>query len=229
VQGNSRPVTSRQDAPHHDLPRLLARHIAHPFRKPAADYSRTAFATFLAAWDGRAPLVIDAACGTGESTLTLAGCHPEALVVGIDQSAQRLARGLAMVRTRPNALLLRANMVDFWRLMAVQELRATAQYLLYPNPWPRPDQVMRRWPAHPVFPTIIAVGGRIECRTNWRVYADEFAQAAATLTGNTAAAQSLETGESLTPFERKYRTSGHPLYQVVVDATATANLSPAAP
>ncbi|MEI7466460.1 MAG: class I SAM-dependent methyltransferase, partial [Burkholderiales bacterium] len=122
VQGNSRPVTSRQDAPHHDLPRLLARHIAHPFRKPAAAYSRTAFAAFLAAWDGRTPLVIDAACGTGESTLILAGRHPNALVVGIDQSAQRLARGLALIGTRPNTLLLRANMVDFWRLMAEQGL-----------------------------------------------------------------------------------------------------------
>ncbi len=218
MQGNSRPVQSRQGAAHHGLPRLLARHAAHPFRKPAADYSRAAFAAFLAAWDGHAPLVIDAACGTGESTLSLARRHPQALVIGVDQSAQRLARGLALAGNQPNALLLRADMVDFWRLLAEQGLHPAAQYLLYPNPWPKPGQVMRRWPAHPVFPTVVALGGRIECRTNWRIYAEEFAQAVVTLTGTGASVETIEPAEPLTPFERKYGASGHPLFQVVVAA-----------
>ena len=229
MQGNSRPVQSLQTAAHHDLPRLLARHAAHPFRKPAADYSRAAFATFLAAWDGRAPLVIDAACGTGESTLRLARHFPQALVIGVDQSAQRLARGLALAGNQPNALLLRADMVDFWLLLAEQGLRPAAQYILYPNPWPKPGQVMRRWPAHPVFPAVIALGGRIECRTNWRVYAEEFAQAVVTLTGTEASVETIEPAEPLTPFERKYSASGHPLYQVVVQAPVVPAPSPAGP
>ncbi len=229
MQGNSRPVHSRQGAAHHDLPRLLARHAAHPFRKPAAGYSRAAFATFLAAWDGHAPLVIDAACGTGESTLILARQHPQAFVVGIDQSGQRLARGLAQTGTHANVLLLRADMVDFWRLMAEGDVRPKAQYLLYPNPWPKPGQVMRRWPAHPVFPTVIALGGRIECRTNWRIYAAEFAHAVELLTGTAAAIESFEPDRPLTPFERKYAASGHPLYRVVLEAQIASAASPAAP
>lgn len=224
MQGNSQPVQSRQGAAHHDLPRLLARHVAHPFRKPAADYSRAAFAAFLAAWDGQAPLVIDAACGTGESTLVLARNHPEAFVVGIDQSGQRLARGLALAGKQANALLLRADMVDFWRLMAEQEVHPAVQYMLYPNPWPKPDQVMRRWPAHPVFPAVIALGGRIECRTNWRVYAEEFASASSILTGREITVEPVVPADPLTPFERKYGASGHPLYRVVVPANPAANL-----
>ena len=220
MQGNSRPVASRQDATHRELPRLLTRHVAHPFRKPPADYSRAAFATFLAAWDGHAPLVIDAACGTGESTLGLAARHPHALVLGIDQSAQRLARGQALAGAQPNALLLRADMVDFWRLLAEQDVRPAAQYLLYPNPWPKPGQVMRRWPAHPVFPTVIALGGHIECRTNWRIYADEFALAVGLLTGTAATVAAFAPEKPLTPFERKYDASGHPLYRVVAQAPA---------
>ena len=229
MQGNSRPVQSRQAAAHHDLPRLLARHAAHSFRKPAADYSRAAFAAFLAAWDGRAPLVIDAACGTGESTLSLARRHPQALVIGVDQSAQRLARGLALAGDQPNALLLRADMVDFWRLLAEQGLHPAAQYLLYPNPWPKPGQVMRRWPAHPVFPTVVALGGRIECRTNWRIYAEEFANAVGFLSGTVVPVEGFAAEQPLTPFERKYGTSGHPLYRVVLEAPVVPAPSPAAP
>ena len=120
-------------------------------------------------------------------------------------------------------------MVDFWRLMAAEALRPAAQYMLYPNPWPKPDQVMRRWPAHPVFPTVISLGGRIECRTNWRIYAEEFAQASATLTGTVIGVDTCPPGEPLSPFERKYAASGHLLYRVVVEAAADAGVSPATP
>lgn len=220
MQGNSRPVTSTQAAVHRDLARLLERHLAHPFRKPVAAYSRTAFAALLAVWNERRPLVLDAACGTGESTLLLAGQHPEALVVGVDQSARRLARGQSLSAAFRNVILLRADMVDLWLLMAERGMRPAAQYLLYPNPWPKPAQVMRRWPAHPVFPTVIALGGRIECRTNWRTYAEEFAHAVAILTGAAVGVERFQPARPLTPFERKYGASGHPLYRVIAAAQA---------
>jgi tRNA (guanine-N7-)-methyltransferase len=220
-------VHSTQTAPHRDLARLVRRHLAHAFRKPAADYSRTAFADFLRIWDGRRALVLDAGCGTGASTLALARLHPHALAVGVDQSARRLARGHALTAMPPNALLLRADVVDFWRLLAAEGIPLEAHYLLYPNPWPKPDQVMRRWPAHPVFPTLLALGGRIECRSNWRVYAEEFALAAAMLTDTPVTVERFDATQPLTPFERKYQASGHPLYRARL--RLQAGFSPAAP
>jgi tRNA G46 methylase TrmB len=225
MRANSRPVLSVQEQPHPRLAELAARHAGAGFRKPPAAYSRAAFERLLAIWDGRAPLVLDAGCGTGESTQRLARLHPHCLVVGVDQSAARLAQGARKggAPVPDNLLLLRADVVDIWLLLAERRIGLAAHYLLYPNPWPKPAQVMRRWPAHPVFPALLGLGGVLECRTNWRVYAEEFALAVEMASGRKPALAAWVPAEPLTPFERKYRDSGHALYRAVVD------LSPAAP
>lgn len=216
----SRPVSSSQTGAHRLLPHIVAKHAAHAFRKPPAPYSVAAFRQFVGAWDRRAAPILDIGCGTGESTCWLARTEPLRLVVGIDQSAARLARAVARPRQPANALFLRADMVDFWTLLAREGIAPHAQYLLYPNPWPKPSQVMRRWPAHPIFPTVVALGGHIECRSNWQIYVEEFAQAAKLLTGRVAQVQSFTPDAPLTLFERKYRASGHLLYRASLAAPA---------
>lgn len=211
---SSRRVASQQEAPHPGLSALVKRHAATPYRRPVAAYSRAAFEVLLARLPGVAACIIDAGCGTGASTASLARLHPQCIVVGVDKSAHRLARA---PRDLPeNALLLRADMVDIWLLMAAHRIKVAAQYLLYPNPWPKPAQLMRRWPAHPIFPTIMRLGGRIECRSNWRVYVEEFALAAAELDGPRPAVTELVSEEPISPFERKYRDSGHRLHMVTL-------------
>jgi len=214
----SRPVSSPQTGPHRLLSHLVAKHAAHAFRKPPAAYSLAAFRRFLGAWDRRAAPILDIGCGTGESTTTLARLEPGRLVLGIDQSAARLARAIARAQQPANALFLRADMVDFWTLLASAGIAPHAQYLLYPNPWPKPRQVMRRWPAHPIFPSVLALGGYIECRSNWLVYVEEFALAAKLLTGRVPQVQSFTPDAPLTLFERKYCASGHLLYRASLAA-----------
>jgi tRNA (guanine-N7-)-methyltransferase len=216
MRANSRPVRTSQQLPHPRLAALAARHAGSSFRKPPAPYSRDAFARLLAAWDGRAPLVLDAGCGTGASTLTLARRYPQSLVVGVDQSAARLAQGTQQAAPA-NALLLRADVVDIWLLLAERRMRLARHYLLYPNPWPKPAQVMRRWPAHPLFPALLGLGGVLECRSNWRVYIEEFALAVQLAGGGTPDCGVFVPEQPLTPFERKYRDSGHPLYRAAID------------
>jgi tRNA (guanine-N7-)-methyltransferase len=211
-----RPVRSTQTTPHHDLARLVARHVAGAFRKPPAAYSVAAFDAFVRRWDKRRAPVLDAGCGTGAGTVALALRMPDRLIVGVDQSAHRLGRGLPADTLPANALLLRADVVDFWMLMRQHGIAPHAQYLLYPNPWPKPAQVMRRWPAHPVFPTIVALGGRIECRSNWRIYAEEFALAAGLLRGIAPVVETFTPDAPLTPFERKYGAAGQALYRVLL-------------
>ena len=238
MHANSRPVESTQQAPHHQLAALVRRHAQSPFRKPPAAYSAAAFERLLAAWDGRAPLLLDAGCGTGASTRALARLHPHCLAIGVDQSAARLAQGANAARGEtapPNLLLLRADVVDIWGLLAARGMRLAYHYLLYPNPWPKPAQVMRRWPAHPAFPLVLALGGRLECRSNWCVYVEEFSAALGLLRGTAPACEIFVPGETLTPFERKYRDSGHTLWRAAADldtaapGVATAQFSPAAP
>jgi tRNA (guanine-N7-)-methyltransferase len=168
-------------------------------------------------------LVLDAGCGTGQSTLLLARMLPDCLVIGVDKSEVRLARGGV---TRPpqrdgNAIRLRAELETFWRLALARGWRLQRHYLLYPNPWPKPGQLQRRWHAHPVFPQLLALGGRLEMRCNWEPYAREFAFAVNHFCGTGIAPEQLGKGPSMSPFERKYRNSGLPLYSVVLSSVSS--------
>ena len=223
---NSRIPESAQQGIDENLARLVDKHAAAPFRKPILDYNRAALEAALAGRPPAAPLILDAGCGVGHSTIQLARAHPDHWVIGVDQSADRLARRKpypdALMPT--NMVFVRADLVDFWRLLDEAGLRLARHYLLYPNPWPKIGHlghVTRRWPAHPVFPFVVRLGGVLECRTNWRVYAEEFAFALGRLLGATVPWESFEAPAPLTPFERKYRDSGQLLYRVVTDLDAS--------
>ena len=217
LTGNSRIPDSGQTGAHEGLSALIVRRGRGEFRKPVAAYSQAAFDLFSRRCDPAQALVVDSCCGVGESTRHLAARFPDHFVLGVDQSADRLARAPALP---DNALLLRADMVDIWRLLHAQGYRPAQQYLLYPNPWPKAGQLARRWPAHPVFPVVLALGGDIECRSNWRVYVDEFAVAAKLIGGIDAAVETFVPEWPMTPFERKYHASGHTLYRCRLVATS---------
>lgn len=212
----SRPVTSNQPGRHDQLAKIVARHAGSHFLKPISAHTQSAFAEGRAAWlASGAPLIVDAGCGVGMSSLRLAERFPSHFVIGIDQSADRLARALRWDGERPrNCLTLRADLVDFWRLMLAHGMYPERHYLLYPNPWPKKAQLGRRWHGHPVFPTLVALGGLLECRSNWQTYVDEFAAALTQLTGLATAVAPLapDAAGPLTPFEDKYRRSGHELW-----------------
>ncbi len=215
MTGNSRFVSSAQDGPHADLASLLRRHIEHPFRKPILDYNREALTVGLAAWrawNPEAPLILDAGCGVGWSTQRIAEQYPDHFVFGVDQSVDRISRG-KLLPMPANALLIRADLVDFWRLLAEQKIRLARHYNLYPNPWPKIGHLARRWHGHAVFPTWLALGGEIECRSNWSIYIQEMALALSQLTGQSVAAESWLTDDPMTPFEKKYLASGHSLWR----------------
>jgi tRNA (guanine-N7-)-methyltransferase len=213
--GNSRFISSAQVGPHRDLEALVRRHIAHPFRKPILDYNREAFATALAArdaWRPGAPLILDAGCGVGWSTQRIAEMYPEHFVFGVDQSVDRISRGRPLPMPK-NALLIRADLVDFWRLLAENDIRLARHYNLYPNPWPKIGHLARRWQGHAVFPVWRELGGELECRSNWRIYIEEMAQALTLLSGQPVIAEPYATDDPMTPFEKKYLASGHGLWR----------------
>jgi tRNA (guanine-N7-)-methyltransferase len=212
---NSRQIQSPQTAPHPRLHEVVRKHLATPYQRQPSDAGARAFAD-VADQLAQKLFVLDAGCGTGASTLALALEFPDHLVLGVDKSAARLATGQRSIdgcSAPANARLLHCELVDFWQLAAAAGLRCERQFLLYPNPWPKPEHLMRRWHAHPVFPQILALGGVIELRSNWRVYAEEFA-AALEIAGVANTCEAFAPGEPLTPFERKYQASGHALWWV---------------
>ena len=220
MQANSRIPTSAQAGIHEHLAALLDRHTGAVFRKPFTDYNRAAFEISLErrlriAPD--APLILDSCCGVGESSIALARAYPDHYVIGVDQSESRLARNIAskvVASQLPDNLdLVRADLVDYWRLLQAADIRLARHYLLYPNPWPKIGHLARRWHGHPVFPTLLELGGVLECRSNWRIYIEEMAQALTLLTGQPVATESWQTDDPMTPFEKKYLASGHELWR----------------
>ena len=219
MRANSRVPTSAQTGVHEHLPVLLERHRLAPFRKPYADYNHAAFEASFARREReapRAPLILDACCGVGESSIALARAFPDHYVIGVDQSEARLGR-FEPASLPPNLDLVRADLVDYWRLMHDAGVRLARHYLLYPNPWPKIGHLSRRWHGHPVFPAMLELGGVLECRSNWHIYVEEFCLAVNTLALCRMACEEFVPDSPLTPFERKYQESGHALYRAVTE------------
>lgn len=190
----------------------------------------------------QAPLtvILDSGCGTGESTIHIARRFPGIPVIGIDKSCVRLDKAGNPSQTAgedvpPNAFWIRAELLDFWRLALerVQASEWTIPYhaVYYPNPWPKQSEATRRFHMHPIFPTLLALGKVIELRTNWEIYAREFAEAAKIVlnenaesadTTATVPANAQITCESFDPvapetaFERKYKEARQTLWRVVI-------------
>jgi len=209
---NSRPVTSPQTAAHPRLDETVLKHARSSWRKPIAEHSRRAFDQLVQTMPRSVPLILDSGCGTGRSTAVLARRYPDSLVFGIDKSLARLDRAAALPE---NAVLARIDLEDFWRLAREADWTFARQFALYPNPWPKPEQRLRRWPFHPVFPAAVACGGIWELRTNWKVYAEEFARAFTLLTDVEAELSAWKPEVPETPFEAKYLASGHELWRCV--------------
>ena len=216
MYANSRGIRSAQSGPHEKLAELLARQGQQAFRKPYAPWNVAAFEAAMRAWGGHSPLLLDAGCGVGWSSFQLAHAYPDHFVLGVDQSADRIGRGKPSEQPA-NLHFARADLVDFWRLLRDAGVRPARHYILYPNPWPKIGHLARRWHGHPVFPTVIALGGVLEARSNWRIYLEEMAQALALLGGGQASVEPWTAETPLTAFERKYRDSGQALYRLQLD------------
>lgn len=215
---NSREVQSNQDGVHADLEKVVRRHLASSWRAPLADFDREAFEQARRWRQERGeplPLMLDSGCGTGRSSVHLALANPEALVIGVDQSADRLAKARRRFAPLPeNLLLLRSDCAGLWRLMVEAGWQLARHQILYPNPWPKSAHLKRRWHGHPVWPAVLALGGELELRSNWRVYLEEV-QGALALSGREAAIQPLaDQAEPITDFEEKYQASGQVNWQL---------------
>ncbi len=216
MQYQSRSVDSDQTGIHQHLLKVLELHLHSDYKKPISNYSRCLF-TKVESLNRHLnkPIILDAGCGTGASTQELALQNPEALVVGVDKSSHRLARGgtYENFKLSGNCLFLRMDLVDLWRLALIHEWKLQKHYLFYPNPWPKKKLLRKRWQAHPVFPCLLSLGGALELRSNWQTYAEEFQTAINYITPDSCSLEEYVVGTPISLFERKYSQSKHVIYR----------------
>ena len=248
-------VTSNQETLHKDLEKVVRKYARTTFLRPIADHTREAFAEaeeFVrkfykasgnAAGNAPWPVILDSGCGTGKSTIHIARRFPNIPVIGIDKSCARLTKAGNPAQTAgenipQNAFWIRAELLDFWRL-ALERVQASEwsipyHAVYYPNPWPKQSEATRRFHMHPIFPTLLALGKTIELRTNWEIYAREFAEAARIILSAQIPGQarndenSRNDGEMKiscgefdpaipeTAFERKYKEARQTLWRVII-------------
>lgn len=204
MSGGVRGIDTNQDGVHEKLPELVKRYLETQNKRPIQAHTEEAFketCTWLDGWQG--DIVLDSCCGVGESTAVLAARHPQAKVIGLDKSAHRLAKHQHYGDTHDNYRVVRADVNDFWRLVARDKWRVSHHYLLYPNPYPKSSQVQKRWHGSAAFADLLKIGGQLEVRSNWKLYIEEFA-AALGVAGNVASAEAYSADNPMTPFERKY-------------------------
>ena len=223
ISGDSKKITTNQSGIHENLELLVEKHLSHPFQKPYQAHTQAAFDKInavVAAFNGE--IILDACCGVGQSTRLLAQKNPEALVIGVDKSDNRLNRNVDEVaelngdETVTNFHLIRADLNDFYRLVNAANWPIKKHYILYPNPWPKSKHLARRWHGSGVFPALINIGEQIILRSNWRLYLEEF-QFAADVAGVLGDISEITNNEPLTPFEAKYRASGQPCWQLLLN------------
>ncbi len=209
----SREIISNQTGCHDGLAACVQKHLATPFLKPPSDHTKAAFETMQEAIPPGTPLIFDSGCGTGDSTRRLSRLYPECFVVGVDRSLSRLSR--IRDKTDPdNMVLIRADLIDLYGLMTAQGTKLERHFIFYPNPYPKAAHLKRRWHGTPVFPAMLALGGKIELRSNWEIYVREFAMAL-TIAGRKAHVSELQKSEDYASlFEKKYALSGQTLWQV---------------
>lgn len=212
-------VISNQTDRHDKLFDCVTKHANTAFRKPFAAHTQAAFkqAQDFVEHQNK-PIILDSGCGTGMSTQHIATHYPDACVIGIDRSIHRISKNTGL---SDNAILIQADLVDFWRLAKQAGWQLARHYILYPNPYPKADQLKRRWHAHPVFKTILQLGGILEVRSNWKIYIDEFVYALKVSGYPQAQTEHFEPKEYWTLFEKKYHENKHDLYRCVIELPYT--------
>ncbi len=214
---SSRSISSNQSSIHDRLKNIVERHLDSRFRRPYADHNLRAFeqAQQIRLFH-HGPIILDSFCGVGESTANIARQFPEALVFGIDKSKHRLQKHAEHYADSElsNYYLLQADVEDFWRLAVDAGWQLFRHYVLYPNPWPKSAQLKRRVHGSAVFPALLELGGALELRSNWHIYVEEFNEALR-IAGQAGQAEPYLPERPITPFERKYQSSGQPLWRCI--------------
>ncbi|MGB2272064.1 MAG: tRNA (guanine(46)-N(7))-methyltransferase TrmB [Pseudomonadales bacterium] len=210
----SRKVVSNQAAEHDNLTEIVCKHLATDFQRPIAQHNIEAY-QYAISQINKPHIIFDSGCGNGKSTLNLASRYPEAFIIGIDKSHHRLNKLANKSNVANNYCLVRADLIDFWRLAANDNIKLLHHFILYPNPWPKKHHLKRRWHGSPVFKQILALGGMIELRSNWQMYLEEFS-IALSLVNCSATVQALTFDKKnyISDFEAKYHSSEQTLWQL---------------
>ena len=220
-------INTSQRGVHPKLTEVVQRHLNSPYQLPISRLQQGIFQTVqtvLATVPSLAknPIIIDSGCGVATSSVYFAKHHPDHWVIGVDKSMARLAKNPVFtahqhtpdIAVCDNLLLVRADLIAFWWQLHQAQLPITQHYILYPNPWPKPGHLQRRFHAHSIFPTLLSLCPQLELRSNWDIYLQEFAVATALCGNFSTHFERFVPEPAITHFEQKYQATDEPLFRL---------------
>ena len=215
-------LSNQGDRLHPHLDDMAKKHMDHEYQRPFHAVSVDAFKRFYAyALKLDRPIILDAGCGTGVSTVHLARLYPDHLVVGVDRSLSRLSKSSFSFEAGEDDLhkrvyFLRADLVDVYQMLLIDPLPIEKHYLFYPNPYPKAKHMKRRWHGHPIFPQLLQIAPYHELRSNWLLYLKECAYVVAIIEPKTACSLDVLSKHkaAISRFEHKYQQCNAPCYRL---------------
>jgi tRNA (guanine-N7-)-methyltransferase len=220
----SHPISSSQVDVHPDLIKLVQKHQVTEYKRPIASHTLRIFKDILPQIkEHESSFILDSGCGTGMSTLSLAEQYSDCWILGVDKSAHRLHKAKKSLEQKTTTLkkrvcFIQADLIDFWRLLYKYNVSIHAHYILYPNPWPKKPHIQRRFHGHPIFPLLLDLAPKLELRSNWRLYLEEFMKGTLHLEPQYQCTLSeVHPTSYLTAFEKKYVESKQQVWKLCIE------------
>ena len=215
---NSSLVKTNQTECHSDLFHIVKKNRINIYKKPISKHNKIAYEHAISKATSK-KIIFDSGCGIGTSTRKLSNKYPDCFIIGIDKSESRIKKFLHYEEeVDENFCIIRADLVDFWRLATEDGLKLQHHFIFYPNPWPKKNHIKRRWHGSPVFKNIVQLGGNLELRSNWEIYVNEFSLA---LTEYGLKSHKTKLAHEMdyysTEFEEKYHNSNHDLWKLTTN------------
>ena len=182
----------------------------------------------LAAAFGRdAPVILDVGFGDGDALARLAERHPERNYLGIEVYRAGIGRLLRQLEQHAldNVRVVEGDAVTVLR-DAMPAASLAGLNLFFPDPWPKKRHHKRRM-VQPAWLALVAerlqAGATLHLATDWADYAEHMLAVvqASDAFHNPHAGYAPDPGERpVTKFERRGRTKGHGVWDIIVQRLA---------
>lgn len=167
----------------------------------------------------KGPLDLDLGCGQGLFAFERARIFKNRQIIAIEKTRSRFSTFNQLLKKyeKPKNLWPIHTNAVWWLCHHAKENSFERIFLLYPNPYPKKRQANLRWINRPFMPyllDLLKLGGRLEMRTNKRVYYTEFKEKIQ-LFKNISLKKDFTLKPAATPktaFEKKYLERGNTCY-----------------
>lgn len=166
-----------------------------------------------------APLIVEIGFGNGDALLAAAAAHPENNYLGIEVHRPGIGRLLREldVRGQPNVRVIDGDAKEVLR-EALADASLAGVRIFFPDPWPKKRHHKRRL-IEPGFVSLLAAklkpGAIVHLATDWADYAQQMQRVLDAEPTLEPAAGVDADARAETRFERRGRTRGHNVWDLV--------------